>query len=88
MENDGKYREGIAILGVDQEKAFDRVELSYTLAILEEMGFGENFINIIKTMYSNINSAVMVNGFRGKKFKITRGMRQGCSLSMLLFVIG
>jgi len=38
--------------------------------------------------YSNISSCVLNNGHASHFFSLTRGVRQGCPLSGLLFVIG
>ena len=39
-------------------------------------------------MYNNISSCVLNNGFSTKHFNLSRGVRQSCSLSGILFVIG
>ena len=76
-----------AMVLIDQEKAFDRLEQNYLYKTLEKFGFGEKFIKWTKILYNNINSVVQVNGAITKKFEITRSVRQGCPLSMLLYVI-
>ena len=88
IENDGNLREGLILLGLDQEKAFDRVEPDYIINVLHRNGFDNNFTRWVQTMYKNIYSKVNVNGILTEKFLVTRSMRQGCPLSMLLFVIG
>ena len=39
-------------------------------------------------LYNNISSCVLNNGFATKHFNLSRGVRQGCPLSGILFVIG
>ena len=73
------------VLSLDQEKAFDRVSHTYLLNLLKEYGF--RFQNWIRILYSDIYSAVLVNGSVSDKFKITRSVRQGCPLSPLLYVL-
>jgi hypothetical protein len=51
------------------------------------MGIGTDFVSKIKQLYNNIFSQVLVNGFLTTTFSVTRSVRQGCSLSPLLFVI-
>ena len=41
----------------------------------------------IKIFYSNIQSKVKINGLLSDPFTLSRGVRQGCPLSMLLYVI-
>ena len=75
------------ILSIDQKKAFDRVDWVYLVRCLEAFGFGPSFIQWIKTIYSDISSCIKVNGFISAPFSLSRGVRQGCSLSALLYVL-
>ena len=45
-----------AIISLDQSKAFDRVNWEFLFKTLTKFGYGEKFINIIKTLYNNITS--------------------------------
>ena len=76
-----------SILSIDLEKAFDRVSHQYLFKLLECLGFKGNFLTFIKAMYMDITSQVEVNGKMTRKIKIGRSVRQGCSLSMLLFIL-
>ena len=76
-----------AILFLDQQKAFDRVEWRFLTATLHKMGFGASFLQWIGTFYARPQSAVYVNQFTSSFFPLTRGVRQGCPLSPLLYVI-
>ena len=38
-------------------------------------------------MYTKITAQININGKLSKKIPITRSVRQGCSISMLLFVL-
>ena len=77
----------VSFICLDQEKAFDRVSWEYMYSTLAAFGFDENFINWIKLLYTDISSSVIVNNFISPSFPIERGVRQGCSLSQLLYVI-
>ena len=78
---------GAAILSLDQEKAFDRVEWSYLQRVLRHMNFGESFCRWVQLLYRDISSSVLVNGEPSQQFRVTRGVRQGCPLSPLFYVI-
>ena len=55
--------------------------------VLSKFGFGESFINWIRIMYKNTISQICTNGHISEVFTLTRGVRQGCPLSAMLFVI-
>ena len=76
-----------AILSLDQEKAFDRVDWGYMLRVLSTMGFGESFCSWVQLMYHGANSSVIINGFVSDAFPVSRGVRQGCLLPPLLYVL-
>ena len=77
----------VAILALDQEKAFDRVDWAFLFRTLQHLGFVPSFISWIRLLYTDIRSAVLVNGYTTDFFTPTRGVRQGCPLSPLLYVI-
>ena len=72
---------------LDQEKAFDRVSRSYMYDTLTAFGFHEHFIRWVKLLYTDISSLVIVNNFISPCIPIQRGVRQGCSLTPLLYVL-
>ena len=41
----------------------------------------------IRTLYNNISSCTINNGYASKPFTLKRGVRQGCPLSGLLFIL-
>lgn len=75
------------LISLDQEKAFNRVEHLYLWNMLEGFGFDKSFIDIIKVLYQDIESVLKVNGGLSGPFKISRGIRQGCALSGMLYAM-
>lgn len=75
------------ILSLDQQKAFDRVDHSFLFACLEKYGFGDTFTQWVKLLYTDIYSSVIVNQLISTAFPVTRSVRQGCSLSPLLYIL-
>ena len=55
--------------------------------ILRKFNFGPNFKHMIKTCYINIESCVKVNGFTSIYFNLSMGIRQGCPISTLLYIL-
>lgn len=76
-----------AFLSLDLEKAFDRVEYSFLFSTLEKFGFGPVILKWLKLCYTDIFGHVLINGFVTDPFFIQRGVKQGCSLSPLLFCL-
>lgn len=76
-----------AVLCIDQEKAFDRINWNYMFTMLEKLGIPPKFIQWVKLLYSNPVSCVIVNNFIGRPFQVSRGIRQGCPLSPLLYAV-
>lgn len=56
-------------------------------ATLRKMGFGSSFLKWVSLFYTDVQSAVNVNGYLLPFFSLSRGVRQGCPLSPLLYVL-
>jgi len=72
---------------VDFFKAFDSVEHPFIFYCLEHFGFGTYFCNAMKTLYAGGNSSVKLNNGTTQRFDLERGVRQGCPVSVYLFLI-
>ena len=76
-----------AFIFLDQEKAFDRVNHDFLFRIMEAFGIGQEFIHWIKKIYSNATTKIKINGHLSANIPLNRGVRQGCPLSSLLYVL-
>ncbi|KAG7487320.1 hypothetical protein MATL_G00021900 [Megalops atlanticus] len=77
----------LMLVSLDQEKAFDRVNHGFLFRVLERMGFGPSFISWVKLFYRDVGSRVLINGVLGDLIPQAAGVRQGCPLSPLLYVL-
>ena len=83
------YEKGLegSFMMVDFTKAFDTIEFQYIEECLKHFNFGVDFCKWVKLMYKDVKSSVLINGWKTTSFEISRGIRQGCPLSALLFLL-
>ncbi len=74
-----------ALVALDQEKAYDKINHTYLWAVLRRMRFPEIFIMTVQRLYERAESLVFVNGRASPAYRIIRGVRQGDPVSCLLF---
>ena len=72
---------------LDFEKAFDKINWSFLQNSLKQFGFGNTFREWVHILSTDIESCVINNGTTSKYFKVKSGVRQGCPLSALLFLV-
>src|SRR3984957_12215421 len=72
---------------LDQEKAFDRVDPTYLLDVLRAYKIPEYLINWVSIIYSLVPTKLCINGQVTESIMLKSGVRQGCPLSPLLFVL-
>ena len=75
------------IVSLDLEKAFDKVSHQYLFTVLEKFGFGPDFSKWIRLLYTDAYTSLIINGHISDSFSYERGVRQGCCLSPLLYVL-
>jgi hypothetical protein len=63
------------IVALDQEKAYDRINHTYLLRVLQHMGFPNKFCNTIRSLYNNAETVVIINGEISELFIVARGVR-------------
>ena len=83
---DKKKKPGL-LMFLDFKKAYDSIEHSFILKVLETVNFGHNMIKWVKLLYTDITSCVLNNGYISPWFSVHRGVRQGDPLSSSLFII-
>uniref|UniRef100_A0A6I8SLC4 Reverse transcriptase domain-containing protein n=1 Tax=Xenopus tropicalis TaxID=8364 RepID=A0A6I8SLC4_XENTR len=76
-----------AIAALDITKAFDTVEWPYLWQVLTHFGFGKKYIQMVQLLYKYPVASIRINSLTTPAFVLSRGTRQGCPLSPLLFAI-
>ena len=85
LEVSGSLGLDTGLVSLDQEKAFDQVEHRYLGKVLQRYGLTPGLIAKMKVLYMDIESVLKINGGPCKPFKTERGIRQGCSISGMLY---
>jgi hypothetical protein len=75
------------VLKLDLRKAFDCVDWEFLRLILLKIGLGIHMTNWIMSCVSTSSFVVLINGEATDFFRSGRGVRQGCPLSPLLFIL-
>ena len=77
--------ENRAIIALDQEKAYNKIDHKYMLDSLRAFRLPNIFVNTIDALYQNAQTKIIINGVTSDAYIITQGVRQGDPLSCLLF---
>ena len=72
---------------VDLEKAFDRVPWGVLWGVLREYGVPDPLIGAVQSLYDRCQTLVRIAGSKSDAFPVRVGLRQGCPLSPILFII-
>ena len=72
---------------VDLEKAYNRVPWDKLWKVFREYGIDGQLLHAAKLFYCRPQVCVRVNGKQSKPFHVSFGLRQGCVLSPLLYIV-
>jgi len=75
------------LLKLDISKAFDTLSCPFVLEVLQARGFGQRWCGWIASLLSSATSRIMLNCHQGQPIRHIQGVRQGDSLSPVLFII-
>ena len=75
------------ILSLDYAKAFDTISTKSILDAMKYFGFGEKYTEWIRIILKDRKNCVRNGGYISDLFDMERGVRQGCPISPLLFIL-
>ena len=76
-----------AMLKIDISKAFDTISWKFLLEVLQALGFGQRWRDWVAILLASASSCLLLNSPPGPKIAHRRGVRQGDSLSPMLFIL-
>ena len=82
-----RYNQETHLCFIDLQKAFDSVKRKQLWKALKEHSVKSSLIKAIQSFYLKPEGMVRIKGETTSKFNIDVGVRQGCILSPLLFII-
>lgn len=87
VEQSMEWQTPLVMLFIDFERAFDSIDRGMMWQILTSYGVPDKLLHIIQSMYRNANCRVIHRGAVGREFRVASGVKQGCILSPLLFLL-
>ena len=82
-----EFQQPILLNFVDFKKVFDSIHRASLWKIAALYGIPQKYIKIINNMYLNSTCCIKVENGNSKLFNIETGTRQGCILSLFLFLL-
>ncbi|PKU68054.1 integrator complex subunit 11 [Dendrobium catenatum] len=82
-----KVKGGNVIFKLDVSKAYDNINWNFLYKVLSLFGFNNFFISLIKNSIEDCHFSVIINGKHNGFFKLSKGLRQGDTMSPALFII-
>ena len=87
MERQREFQRPLHVCFVDLTKAFDSVNRDAMCYVLLKRGVPKHLVRLVQCIHQNTNCTVKAFGDVSESFQVRTGVRQGCTLAPLLFVI-
>ncbi|TWW71552.1 R2DM Retrovirus-related Pol polyprotein from type II retrotransposable element [Takifugu flavidus] len=86
FEGAWEFAQPVHMCFVDLKKAFNRVPWGVLWGVLREYGVPDPLIWAVRSLYDRCQSLVRIAGSKSNSFLVRVSLRQGCPLSLILFV--
>ncbi|KAL4098550.1 hypothetical protein QTP88_023137 [Uroleucon formosanum] len=87
IEKSREFDQPLVMCFIDYNKTFDCVQWRKLWIVMQEMGVPEHIIHLIKNLYTKSKAVIRAQNAVSDQFQPTKGIRQGCILSPILFNI-
>ncbi|KAF1328106.1 Rxlr effector protein, partial [Globisporangium splendens] len=75
------------IVMLDFMKAYDTLDRDFLYLVLSKFGFGRQFADLVRRMHTDTTAQYLVNGELSREWEVKSGIRRGCPLAPLLFIV-
>ncbi|KAK3565106.1 hypothetical protein QTP86_033155, partial [Hemibagrus guttatus] len=87
LEGSWEFAQPVHMCFVDLEKAFNRVPRGILWEVLWEYGVRGPLLRAVRSLYNRSRSLVRIASCKSDLFPVHVGLRQGCPLSPVLFIV-
>ena len=87
MEQSLEWNSPLYINFIDYEKAFDSVDRETLWKLLRHYGVPKKIISLIRCTFQDMSCKIAHAGQLSESFEVKTGIRQGCLLSLFLFLL-
>ena len=87
IEKSFRRKKQLFALSIDFKKAFDSVNRLSMINVLKDIKIHPNIVELIANIYTNDKTDIYMNKELITTIEISSGIRQGCTLSALLFTL-
>ena len=87
QEKSREQNRDIFMAFIDLSKAFDTVSRELLWKLLEKLGIPPTFLTILQQFHEGMKAQVQAEGLQSDPFDVKVGVKQGCVLAPILFII-